>query len=611
MRELDLSEPEGGAHDTWAALARKALGLAADVALPVRTADGLPLLAARPDWPLRDASGAPGAAPFTRGTHAETNGRWDIRAICAEPDPAKANAEVLEDLAGGATSVWLSGWSHTARWTRSQFARALRDAPPAPFAIDAGSAAYARRFLGAIGDARAVALFLNLDAFATAARGLASSLDKSLSDCATMAARLAATSPDSRAIGIDTRPYHNAGATRVQELGIALASGVAYLRALTDNGLDIATAARQIAFILVTDANFIPSIAKLRAFRRTWARVLEACGTADSMREVHVTAVTSQRMMTRRDPYTNILRTAAATFAAATGGADAIAVLPFTSRLGIPNAHARRIARNTQNILMEEAQLARVIDPAGGAFGIEQFTQDLAQQAWGEFQAIEAHGGMAAAPDGFIRSRIAPSWEAERKRIALRVDVITGVTDFPLLAEPFVDSAPATGRVRLVPMKAVDPLPVHTLDEEFEALRAASDAAFEAHGERPKIHLLRIGSEIDCVERAAFARSLFEAGGIQTVLGDLTENAQDAASAFLDSGIRIAALVSSDAQYERHALAFTHEAKQAGARYLYFVGTPGDLEQPLIDAGVDAFIDRGIDAIETLQRLHIVLGLGP
>ena len=625
--ELDLSaRPDEAAQEAWAALARKALGLGRDELLTSTTLDGLslPLLGTRAEWPRRDASGVPGRAPYTRGVHAETNGRWDIRTLCAEPDAAKANAEILEDLAGGATSIWLLlNGARKAAAARdgvvieqpNDLRRVLKDVPASvPIAFDAGRrAAWLGRMLPeAIPDLRGATIFLNLDSIAAAAVS-----DGMTGAEAGLVAQIAALSPASRTIGIDTRPYHDAGATPAQELGIAAAAGVAYLApTIGVEGLDLASAMRQIAFILVTDADFLLSAAKLRAFRRIWARVLDAFGAPAAMHEVHIAAISSERMMTRRDPHTNILRTTAAAFAAAIGGANAITILPYTSRLGAPGSHARRLARNTQNILMEECGLGRVIDAAGGAFGIERLTEDLAQQGWAEFKAIEARHGIAPAlTSGYIRDRIAQSWEVARARIAQRSRLITGITDFPLLGEPFVDGASlpwqphehASSSQRTIGT----PLPSHHLDEEFEALRAASDTFFEASGERPKIYLLRIGTEAECAERVAFARALFESGGIEAVLGGLTETAVDAASAFLDSGVRIAALVSSDEQYARHALAFAHEAKQSGARYLYFVGPPGDLELPLSEAGIDAFVDAGIDAVEVLRRLHIVLGLAP
>ena len=219
----------------------------------------------------------------------------------------------------------------------------------------------------------------------------------------------------------------------------------------------------------------------------------------------------------------------------------------------------------------------------------------------------------AALTSGFIRERISASWEQRRKRIAERRELITGVSDFPLLDEAPVVAQPKTktgdGGGAPILVKVTEPLPVHHLDEEFEVLHAASDAHLAQAGERPKIALVCIGSEADFGSREAFARALFESGGIAAI-SQAAPDAEAAAAVFLDSGIRIAALVSSDAVYAEQALAFAHEIKRAGARYLYFIGAPGELEEPLLEAGVDAFVAGQFDAIALLRRAHTVLGLG-
>lgn len=581
---LDFSTSSDGATlESWQGLARKALG---DVVLGA--------LGTRADWPLTDASGLPGAMPYTRGTNAARS-RWDIRTVISEPDPGRANAQAREDIAGGATSLW---FNVAAFGARTEMIAAFKDLPfdQVAIALDGASLDYAE---GALQYAHKAELFVGRDDFAAMARG---SHLSGHGDTIRLVRAIKSSPAHARAISIDTRVYHNAGASAATELAAALASGVAYLRAL-EQVVFPADAVHQVAFILVTDANFVASIAKLRAFRRCWAHVLEACGAGDSMRDVHVTAVSSELMMTRHDVHTNILRTTLAGFAGAIGGADAIALLPFNMRQGAPSEGARRIARNTQIILLEEANIARVIDPAGGAFAIEHETEQLAQAAWRQFQEIEAQGSMmAVVSNGFLARKVSEHREARRKCLATREEWITGVSDFPSLTEP-----PLTPSR---PPKA-QPFAAHHLDDEFETLRSASDAHLRTHGVRPRIYLVAIGTEIDAGPRIAFARSLFESGGIEAVAGVSTGDAQTAAAAYLDSGVPIAALCSSDAAYAERALAFAHEIARAGARYIYFIGAPGDLEQGLRQAGVDEFVPEKLDVIELLKRAHETLGIAP
>ncbi len=293
---LDLSlKADGATLKAWEALARKTLGDRAKDALGTRA-----------DWPLADASGFPGAAPVVRGTQ-KAHARWDIRTIISDPDPSCANAQALEDIAGGATSLWfrlqhasrLDDDARLANGIRLSSADdeevLLKDIPTdkVALALDAGFVAgsFAEELVKHIpSDA---ALFANLDVFAAAERyGVHNvNLTEEVRRGIAVAKILTDRSPNVRTFGIDGSAYHNAGATPSTEIAAALASGVAYLRALEAAGLSIAQAARQIAFILVTDADVVRSIAKLRAFRRCWARVLDACGAGDAMREVHITAV--------------------------------------------------------------------------------------------------------------------------------------------------------------------------------------------------------------------------------------------------------------------------------------------------------------------------------
>ncbi|NDZ98894.1 methylmalonyl-CoA mutase, partial [Streptomyces sp. SID10116] len=249
--------------------------------------------------------------------------------------------------------------------------------------------------------------------------------------------------PGLRALTVDALPFHEAGASAAQELGASLATGVEYLRALHDAGLSVDKAFAQLEFRFAATADQFLTIAKLRAARRLWARVAEVSGApAAGAQRQH--AVTSPVMMTRRDPWVNMLRTTVACLGAGVGGANAVTVLPFDHELGLPDAFARRIARNTSTILLEESHLARVIDPAGGSWYVERLTDELAHAAWDFFKEIERADGQAAAlRSGFVGDRIAATWAERKKKLARRREPITGVSEFPLLTERPVEREPA------------------------------------------------------------------------------------------------------------------------------------------------------------------------
>src|SRR5439155_12564558 len=292
----------------------------------------------------------------------------------------------------------------------------------------------------------------------------------------------------------DGRPVHPAGGSDVQELAFALASALSYLRALEAAGVRLEAARNMLFFRLAADADQLLTMAKFRAVRRLWARIEAACGLDPA--PSFVSAETAWRMMTRRDPWVNLLRTTVAAFSAGLGGADAMSVLPFTAALGLPDGFARRLARNTQLVLIEEANLAKVADPAAGSGSIEDLTQKLCRRAWGLFQEIEAEGGLAVAIErGSIQQRIARVRAEREKAVALREDVLTGTSEFPDIAEvpvAVLDVAP-------VPVSppagapAFEPLPRIRLSEPYERLREKSDRMLQATGSRPKVFLANLG----------------------------------------------------------------------------------------------------------------------
>ncbi|HTN95535.1 MAG TPA: methylmalonyl-CoA mutase subunit beta [Nordella sp.] len=259
--------------------------------------------------------------------------------------------------------------------------------------------------------------------------------------------------------------WHDAGASGAQELAFMLASGVAYLRALdtlTDDHLK-----RAVALTLAAGQDMFVTLAKFRAARLLWTRILAACGLATDA--ITVAAETSWRMMAARDPHTNILRTTAAVFAAALGGADRITVLPFSLAQGFPDAFARRIARNTQTILQEESQLWRVSDPASGGY-VEHLTATLCDKAWTLFKEIERQGGIVAAIEsGHIASLIAEKRIERLAGIENKAETIIGVTAY----RPATEMTPA---IEDVPRRAVaqGPLAAMRFVERFESTGAAA-----------------------------------------------------------------------------------------------------------------------------------------
>jgi methylmalonyl-CoA mutase len=569
----------------------------------------------RPLYTADDApaggTGLPGLAPFVRGSRAQGAGGdgWDIRALHSGPDPKVAVEAVLADLENGVTSLWLrlgpGGLPVDALGT--VLAEVYLDL--APVVLDAGPlATQAAEELFRLAAARdlpgsRLAGSLGADPIGFAARaGLTGEGPAAgLADAAALALRCAREFPGLRAIVVDAQPYHRAGASDAQELAASLATGVAYLRSLTDAGLGLPEALGQLEFRYAVTADQFSAIAKLRAARRLWARVAEVSGAEPAARAQRQHAVTSSAMMTRRDPWVNMLRTTLATFAAGVGGADAVTVLPFDTRLGQPDDFARRIARNTQTLLQEESSLIRVIDPAGGSWFVESLTTELAEAAWAAFTEIERAGGIVAAlGDGLVADRIAQTRSARFDAIAHRRDPLTGVSEFPNLAETLPERAAAPAEELDVPAGAAPGLPEIHYDAEFEALRARSDAHAAGAGSRPVVFLATLGSAAASTARAAFAANLFQAGGCETPTSGPGTDPAAIAAAFTASGAAVACLCSADKVYAEHAAGVARALREAGARQVWLAGQPGARAASDAEAGIGGYVFTGCNAVAVL-----------
>ncbi len=378
-----------------------------------------------------------------------------------------------------------------------------------------------------------------------------------------------------RAIVVDALPVHTAGGSDAQELGWSLSAGVAYLRELVAAGLDLGTAAGLLEFRYAATAEQFPTIAKLRAARRLWARVTEACGAAQPQFQ-H--AVGSPTMLTRRDPYVNLLRGTVAGFAAGVGGADAVTVQPFDAAIGAPEPFSRRIARNTQALLVDEAHLARVLDPAGGSWYVESHTDALARAAWAFFQELEAAGGAVAVLDsGLLDERIGAVRARRERDVATRATPLTGVSEFPDLDEPAVDP-------RRTARAAGGGLPYYRPAAPFEALRDRSDAQLAETGRRPRAFLATLGPLAAYTVRAGFARNLLQAGGVEVVEAGPTSTADEVAAAFADAGTPVAVLCSTDPIYAERA-ADTVAALRAAGAAVVSAGREGRAARPGRAAG--------------------------
>jgi methylmalonyl-CoA mutase len=614
--KLHLGEPADEAD--WRALVEQGLKGARWERLVGETGDGIAIqpLYREPDaHTATDVSGFPGAAPFIRGARA---GAWRTRQAYEHPDIDQTNREILADLDGGVAGIeLLLGEGGVAIRSAADLDRALANVilEAAPVSLDGADLAAATMLEGKLKGVASPGTAFNLDPIGALMR-TGDFSPSALKDASGFAERMRGALPSATSLRVDCRPVHEAGGTEAQEIAAALATGIAYLRVLTDDdGLDVGEAGAALSFAVSVGPDVLVEAAKLRALRLCWARVLEASGAAPEHRAAHIHAFTSRRMMTRYDAWTNILRVTTAAFAAGVGGADDITTYPFTDALGLPTPFARRVARNTQHVLLEECRLGHVADPAGGAWFVEKLTRDLAAKAWEIMQNIERGGGIVSAlQSGYLQTIVAEARARRQQVIAARRETITGITDFPLLGAAMPEVAQTDRRLPagnqrgrqdaggprrecLQPIRWADP---------FEALR---DAA-EAQAKRPAVFFATLGALAAFGARAQFARNLFAAGGVGAIGEEEEYPSREAMiDAFRASQTRVAIICGTDATYAEDAENAAQRLKAAGADWVILAGKPGDHESGLRAAGVDQFVFTGQDAIAELATLHVALGL--
>jgi methylmalonyl-CoA mutase len=333
--------------------------------------------------------------------------------------------------------------------------------------------------------------------------------------------------------------------------------------------------------------------------------VEQVCGLEPQSIRLH--AETAWRMTTKRDPWVNMLRATVATFSAGIGGADAVTVLPFTAALGLPDAFARRVARNTQLVLLEESNLWRVADPAAGAGGFEALTDALCEKAWSLFQEIEREGGIVEClKQGALQGRIAAVRAQREKAVATRKEPITGTSEFPNIYESDVTvlmpPAPPAKENTAPAAVTVSPLPSIRTAEAFERLRDLSDAHFARTGVRPTVFLANLGPVSAFTARATYAKNFFEAGGIEAIMSDGFSDQGKLRQAFLESKSRLSCICSSDDIYETHAEDAARTLRDAGSSPIYLAGRPAEREEALTRAGITNFIYAGCDTLKVLSE---------
>ncbi|MCP5097616.1 MAG: methylmalonyl-CoA mutase, partial [Chloroflexi bacterium] len=601
------------------------------------TAEGITL---QPMYRQEDAAeiahlgSLPGAPPFVRGTTplGYQEKPWDIAQAIPYALPEAFNRAVQDDLARGQTAVNLPldpptrlgldpdqaevgqvGYHGVSITTAADFAAALAnvDLSNTPLTIQAGSAALPLTTLLAASqtDLSQLQGVIENDpiAYLLANGRFPTSLDTAYNEMAELTQWATENAPKLRTIGLNGTVYHEGGASAVQELAFTLATAVSTIRALQIRGLDINSIAAQIHFTFGLGGNFFMEVAKLRAARLLWSKIVAAFGGDEASQKLHCHVTTAQHNKTVTDAHVNMLRVTTEAFSGAVGGADSINIAPFDDVVRPPNEFSRRIARNVQLVLQEEANLASLIDPAGGSWYVEHLTDQIAQKTWGLFQKVEEMDGMTAVSlTTFCQEQLNITSQKRLAAFHKRKDVLVGTNQYAnpseeLLTDPTDYEAIFEQRIASISKLTIDNCQLSivnlktavsaaksgaTLNQITTALREGKDTAVsttpitlyrpaadilqlrktaneyaKTNGHPPQIFLANIGSLPQHKPRADFTTGFFEVGGFEMVSSEGVADVETAVSTTLAANSNAVAICGTDAAYPDFVPSFAQQLK--------------------------------------------------
>ncbi len=569
---------------------------------------------------LKTTVSAPGQFPYVRGT--KTNNEWAIRQnICACKNARKANAKALEVLNKGITSL---GFCLDAEKLNYHFIKVLlegikADAIAINFSICPCAAPELAgilvRYYGRSGyDFKKVVGSINVDPMKQMLIKGKPLTREQVTEKIVATVKAAKSLPNYRVVGVNSVILNNSGAYCAQELAYALAWGADYMTMLTEAGVPNYQAARAIRFNMGIGGNYFMEIAKFRAARLLWAKIVEAYKAptfTTALKEaakMNVSAETSRFNMTVFDAYVNLLRSQTETMSAALAGVDEIVVTPFDVTYEQPTDFAERIARNQQLLLKEESHFDKVVDPAAGSYYLENLTHAIATEAWKQFLAIQEQGGMyEMIAAGKVQADMQANLTKRLGDVAKRKEVLLGSNQFPNFNEKAAKKIKTTGcgcgcgTCSTKPEGALATLPVARAAEEFEALRLETEAAKK----QPVAFMLTIGNLAMRIARAQFSCNFLACAGYKVIDNNGFATVADGIKAARKAKADIIVLCSSDDEYATYA----PEAwkKLQGAKELFIVaGAPACMED-LQKLGIENFINVRSNVLETLKKFNAQL----
>ncbi|MDQ8203802.1 methylmalonyl-CoA mutase family protein [Pelagicoccus sp. SDUM812003] len=689
VKEPLLGDFEACSYEQWREAAERLLkGAPFDKKMLTKTPEGIvlqPIYRREDCSDLEAAESVPGQGDYTRGTKPQgyLQGGWEVAQDLGGGAPEEFNKTLLHALQSGQNAVRVRLDAATRNGLdpdqaqeeqvgqdglslacvedlRKAFKEVVADAVPFYFETGCSGLYFASLFTAWLKetgvDLAKVSGGYNFDPLGVLASegSLSTSLDALMDEAADLVKSASETTPSFRSIGVSGWPLHAAGASATEELAGVLANGVFYIRELVKRGVDVDLAAKQLQFNLAIGPDFFMEVAKLRAARKLWAKIVTSMGGSAEAAKMSLHARTGVYNKTKHDPYVNMLRGTTEAFSAVVGGADSICVGRFDEILRPNNEFANRIARNVQLVLQEECELTAVVDPAGGSWYVENLTSELSKVAWKAFQGIEKEGGaFESLKSGYVQGVVAATRSAKEKMLGQKRIRLVGTNNYPNLQEKPLEGqgvgvgalkadrseAIAAARAKDVSIKcsgclegaaangatigqmvaalrkvadekpSCEALPNKRLAEIYEDLRAASAAYAAKHGHGPKLFLANLGPLKKHKARADFTRSFFEAGGFDVIFPKGFDDDVSAVEAFKESGSKLVAICGTDPDYEERVPTLAKALKEATADCtIILAGYPGDKEAAYREAGMDDYIFIKSDNYETNKKFLVELG---
>jgi len=538
-------------------------------------------LAVKPYYRAEDLAGlnfldtAPGDFAYVRG--ARLTADWRIREVLDIADPEESNHAACSAIAAGAEEI---AFHHTKLESPRDLALLLANLNEIPIHCQGLSRASVELLIERLKKRpHGVGVSTDLDPLAD--------LDHS--------AEILRNAPTSfRPFVVDADEFQEHAAGVIEEVGFALSEAVDFVAEMQARGLDVDRIAASISFSFATGPEFFIQIAKLRAFRMVWAKAVESFDGTHKAAMAPIHARTAHWNKTIFDPHVNILRATTEVISAILGGADSISCAPFDECYKQPDDESRRLARNTQIVLKQEALLSRVADPLGGAYMVEVLTNSIASKAWKLFQELETAGGyQMARTAGVIASVLDRRTSSREQAVECRRRVLAGTNRFADASEK------ALGRV--------DPLRMDSpprAARAFEALRLRTEQFIQSEGDRPRVLLAEIGDARMRSARSQFAADFLACAGLSTSIRQF-EHAEQIAETDAD----VIVLCSSDAEYLPMAEELLPILRERGSHPNVIIAGNPDTAEELRDLGVVDFIHLRSNAVEVLAGLQQLMGI--